>query len=80
MPKIKKPPPKGILEHLIRRYHEGRIQSSDLLELKQWMESEPTVPDGDWFKRFKTGTLTGHGEKVATFLSPGMAVQGEEVK
>jgi hypothetical protein len=44
------------------------------------MESEPTVPDGDWFKRFKTGTLAGHGEQVATFLSPGMAVKGEETK
>ena len=41
-----------------------RIQSSDLLELQQWMGSEPTVPNGDWFKRFKTGTLAGHGEEV----------------
>jgi len=80
MPKIKRPPPKRILEHLIQRYHDGRIQASDLLELKQWMESEPTVPDGDWFKRFKTGTLAGHGEQVATFLSLGMAVKGEEVQ
>jgi hypothetical protein len=44
------------------------------------MESEPTVPDGDWFKRFKTGTLAGHGEQVATFLLPGMAVKGEEAQ
>ena len=80
MPKIRKPPSKRILQHLIQRYHEGRIQSSDLLELKEWMESEPAVPDGDWYKRFKTGTLAGHGEKVATFQSPGMAVKGEEVK
>lgn len=32
------------------------------------MESEPTVPNGDWFKRFKTGTLAGQGEEVAAFL------------
>jgi hypothetical protein len=44
------------------------------------MESEPAVPDEDWFKRFRTGTLAGHGEQVATFLSPGMAVKGREVK
>ena len=44
------------------------------------MESEPFVPDGAWFKRFKTGTLAGHGEKVATFLAPGMAAKGEEVE
>lgn len=36
--------------------------------LKQWMESEPTVPNGDWFNRFKTGTRAGHGEEVATLL------------
>jgi hypothetical protein len=44
------------------------------------MESEPTVPDGDWFKRFKTGILAGHSENVATFLSPGMAMKGTEVQ
>jgi hypothetical protein len=80
MPKIKKPPPKRILDHLIKRYHENRIQISDLFELKRWIESEPTVPSGDWFKRFKTGILAGHGENVATFLEPGMAVKGQEVK
>jgi hypothetical protein len=57
MPKIKKPPPKRILDHLIKRYHEGRIRSSDLLELKRWMESEPTVPPGDWFSVSKPAYL-----------------------
>ncbi len=80
MPKIKKPAPERILKHLIQRYHEGRIQSSDLLELKRWMESEPTVPNGEWYKRFKTGILARHGESVSTFLAPGMAAKGEDVE
>jgi hypothetical protein len=57
MPKIKKPPPKRILDHLVKRFREGRISSSDFLELKHWLESDPDVPDGRWFKRFKTGFL-----------------------
>jgi hypothetical protein len=44
------------------------------------MESEPIVPDEDSCKRFRTGTIAGHGEQVATFLSPGIAVKGQEVK
>lgn len=80
MPKIKLPPPRGALDHLIQRYREKRIQDSDFLELKHWLESEPDVPNGKWYKRFKTGILAGNGERVSTFLAPGMAVDGDEVQ
>lgn len=80
MPKIRKPPPRGILDHLIRRYREGRIADSDFLELKHWLESDPDVPNGKWYKRLKTGILAGKGEMPSTFLGPGMAVDGEEVE
>ena len=80
MPKIKKPPPAGILDHLIQRYREGRVSSADFLELKHWLESDPNVPKGKWYKRFKTGTLAGKGEMPSTFLAPGMAAEGEEVQ
>jgi hypothetical protein len=79
MPKIKKPPPKGILDHLVQRYREGRISSSDFRDLKHWLESDPDVPDGKWFKRFRTGTLAGQGETPSTLLALGMAVEGDEV-
>src|SRR5579883_653671 len=80
MPKIKLPPPKGSLDHLIQRYREGRISSADFLELKHWLESDPDVPSGRWYKRFHSGTLAGNGERVATFLAPGMAVDGDEIQ
>ena len=67
------------MNHLIGRFREGRIRESDFLELKHWLESDPDVPDGKWYKRFKTGTLAGKGEMPSTFLAPGMAVEGEEV-
>lgn len=79
MPKIKKPPPKGVLDRLVKRFREGRISSSDFLELKPWLESDPDVPEGKWFKRFKTGCLAGYGQEPSTFLAPGMAVGGDEV-
>ena len=79
MPKIKKPPPKGILDHLVKRFREGRISSSDFLDLKHWLESDPDVPHGKWFKRFKSGYLVGKGEQPLSFLSPGMAVEGDEL-
>jgi hypothetical protein len=47
-------------------------------KLKHWIESDPAVPDGKWFKRFKSGFLAGNGECVSTFLESGMAVEGDE--
>jgi hypothetical protein len=58
----------------------GLISAEDFLELKYWVESDPDVPNGERYKRFKTGILAGCGETASTFLAPGMAVKGEEVK
>lgn len=80
MPKIRKPPPRGILDHLLKRFREGRISIADLTELKHWLESEPEVPPGMWYKRFNNFTLAGEGELPKTFLTRGMAPRGEEVQ
>jgi hypothetical protein len=34
--------------------------------LKHWLESDPDVPNGEWYKRFKTGTLAGRGDTPST--------------
>ena len=68
------------LDHLVKRFRKGRISASDFLELKHWLESDPDVPGGDWYKRFKTGTLAGRGDTASTFLEPGWSVKGKEVK
>jgi len=77
--KIKKPPPRGIMEHLVQRFRDGRITETDFVELKHWLESDPDVPNGRWYKRFRNFTLAGRGEMPLTFLTRGMAVEGEEV-
>ena len=78
--KIKKPPPPGILNHLIQRFRDGRIQAADFVELKHWLESDPEVPSGRWYKRFTNFTLAGKGELPSTFLTPEMSAEGEEVE
>ena len=80
MPKIQKPPPPGILDHLIERFREGRISVEDFTELKHWLESDPDVPLGMWYKRFDKFTLAGEGSLPKTFLTPGMTPTGEEVQ
>ena len=79
MPKLQKPPPPGILNHLTQRFREGRISVVDFVELKHWLESEPDVPHEKWHKRFKEFTLAGEGELPKTFLTSNMAPSGKEV-
>ena len=79
MPKIRKPPPAGILNHLVERFRDGRISVKDFGTLKHWLESEPEVPAGKWYKRFDKFTLAGEGELPKTFLTSRMTPIGEEV-
>jgi hypothetical protein len=68
------------MNHLIDRFRKGRIAASDFVELKHWLESDPDVPEGLWFKRFRRFILAGEGELAKTFLEPGMAPKGVEVE
>lgn len=79
MPKILKPPPRGILDHLALRFRQGRISLADFEELKHWLESDPEVPAGMWFKRFRRFTLVGEGPLPKTFLAEGMLPKGTEL-
>jgi hypothetical protein len=79
MPKLPRPPPAGILNHLIERFRGGRISIQDFIELKHWLESDPEVPTGKWYKRFNKFILAGEGELPKTFLTAGMVPSGEEV-
>lgn len=65
------------MDHLALRFRQGRVQVSDFEELQSWLESEPEVPDGLWFKKF---TLAGEGDLPKTFLEPGMNPKGREVR
>lgn len=81
MPKIEtwdKLPP-AIRQHLIDRMQDRSISVNDLNELRLWIESNPTVPEGEWYKDFGSFKICGEGRFPKTFLLRGQAARGEQV-
>lgn len=80
MPKIRRRNlPPALLNHLLERVRSRDISPDQLGELAQWLDSEPEVPTGKWFKRFSGMIACGEGELVKTFLRGGQAASGEEL-
>ena len=51
-----------------------------LLELlARWLDTEPDVPERQWFKRFSGMAVCGEGELVKTFLLSGQHPKGQRV-
>ena len=81
MPKIRRRNlPPALLQHLVDRIHAREISPEQLGAFAQWLDSEPEVPLGRWFKRFSGMTVCGEGELVKTFLRTGQIPSGEEVR
>jgi hypothetical protein len=80
MPKIRRRNlPPALLNHLLDRIKRREISSGHLGALADWLDTEPEVPDGKWFKRFSGMTVCGEGELVKTFLTSGQAPMGTEI-
>jgi hypothetical protein len=47
--------------------------------LANWLDSEPEVPEGQWYKRFTGMTVCGEGELIKAFLLTGQAPKGRRV-
>ncbi len=71
--------PSAIREHLIERMRDRNITLDDLNKLRLWIESKPTVPEGDWYKDFGSFKLCGEGKYPKTFLLAGQAAKGEKL-
>jgi hypothetical protein len=80
MAKIKKPPPPYFMEHLVERFREGRISVADFDAPHDWLNSNPDVPHGAWYKKFLKFIRAGEGEVPKTFLTSGMVPHGIEVE
>ena len=50
-----------------------------LKSLATWLDTNPEVPDGDWFKRFPGMIVCGSGSLVRTFLTPKQTPIGKEL-
>jgi hypothetical protein len=71
--------PPALLQHLLDRIQTRKIPAPQLELLTKWLDSEPDVPEGSWFKRFSGMTVCGEGDLVKTLLLPGQHPKGERV-
>ena len=79
MPKIRRHNlPPALLNHLLDRIRSREISAEQLGLFADWLDTEPEVPEGKWFKRFPGMTLCGDGELVKTFLTANQTPTGTE--
>lgn len=71
--------PPAVFQHLLDRIHSRKISASQLGLLAKWLDGEPGVPEGLWYKGFSGMTVCGEGELIKTFLLPGQAAKGQRV-
>ena len=77
MPRVRRQNfPPALLQHLLDRI-QSRIPAAQLELLAAWLDTEPEVPEGQWYKRFSGMTVCGEGELVKTFILPGQAAKGQ---
>jgi hypothetical protein len=80
MPKVRRRNvPPALFQHLLDRVQGRSIAAPQLPLLATWLDGEPEVPDGLWYKRFSGMTVCGEGELVKTFLLPGQAPKGKRL-
>ena len=80
MPKVRRQNiPPALFQHLLDRIQSRRIPAAQLESLAKWLDAEPEVPEGQWYKRFSGMTVYGEGELVKTFLLPGQHAKGQRV-
>jgi len=71
--------PAAVRQHLIQRMHDRKISVEDLNRLRVWIELQPEVPEGDWYKDFGSFEVCGQGSLPKTFLVPGQAATGQKL-
>ena len=72
--------PPALVQHLLDRIQTRKLSADQLVLLAHWLDTEPEVPDGEWYKRFSGMSACGEGELVKTFLLPGQYPRGNRVK
>jgi hypothetical protein len=80
VPKVRrKDVPPALFQHLLERIQQRRIRADQLELLARWLDGEPEVPEGPWFKRLSGMTVCGAGEMIKTFLLPGQSAKGRRL-
>jgi hypothetical protein len=71
--------PRPLLEHLLLRVRDRDIDAAAIQSLAAWLDTNPEVPTGSWFKRFPAMIVCGDGALIKTFLTPGQTPFGDEL-
>jgi hypothetical protein len=71
--------PPALFRHLLDRIQRRQIPAGQLELLARWLDGEPEVPEGQWFKKFPGMTVCGEGELIKTFLLPGQLPGGKRL-
>jgi hypothetical protein len=80
MPRVRRQNvPPALFQHLLDRIQGRKIPASQLKMLAKWLDGEPEVPEGLWYKGFSGMTVCGEGELIKTFLLPGQAAKGQRI-
>ena len=80
MPKVRRQSlPPAFLQHLLTRIQQRSISADQLGLLAAWLDTNPEVPVGQWFRRFPGMDVCGEGELVKTFLTVAQTPVGDEV-
>jgi hypothetical protein len=81
MPKVlRRNLPRQLYAHLLDRVQQRQISGRQLALMIEWLDAQPEVPNGKWFKRFPGMIVCGEGELVKTFLTPEQSPIGDEVR
>ena len=71
--------PPALFQHLLERIQGRKIPAARLELLATWLDTEPHVSEGEWYKRLSGMTACGEGELIKTFLLPGQTPKGKRV-
>ena len=69
----------ALFQHLLERIQGRKIPAAQLELLATWLDTEPDVPEGEWYKRLSGMTACGEGELIKTCLLPGQTPKGKRV-
>jgi hypothetical protein len=80
MPRVRRQNvPPALFQHLLDRVQSRKIPASQLELLAKWLDGEPEVPEGLWYKRFSGMTVCGESGLIKTLLLPGQPPKGQRI-
>ena len=80
MPEVRRQKlPEALLRHLLTRVRQREISHDQIILLARWLDTNPEVPEGKWFKQFPGLIVCGEGELIKTFLQSGQIAAGKEI-